>query len=176
MRVHGRANRAPASIAPSASQDAWQELLYCSAQGLGYRSSGVSAGQRRPNESFKPKPLRYAVQAAVKACHLARSTTRLSLTLVLGLMTNRIASITRTALYLVAVALMIHSAGVIMDSYSHLYELASTGSSAYGKSISDLPRSLTPYVLCFIGALAIGGIGDFIHRRYGAPKGTGHAA
>src|SRR5690606_31119713 len=83
-RVHGRANRAPASIAPSASQDAWQELLYCSAQGLGYRSSGVSAGLRRPNESFKPKPLRYAVQAAGKACHLARSTTRLSLTLVLG--------------------------------------------------------------------------------------------
>src|SRR5690606_29588275 len=38
--------------------------------------------------SFKPKPLRYAVQAAGKACHLARSTTRLSLTLVLGRMSE----------------------------------------------------------------------------------------
>ena len=33
-----------------------------------------------PNNAFKPNPLRYAVQAAGKACHLARSTTRLGLT------------------------------------------------------------------------------------------------
>ena len=60
------------------------DLLYCSAQGLGCRQVGCKPGVRRPNKSFKPKPLRYAVQAAGKACHLVRSTTRLGLTLVLG--------------------------------------------------------------------------------------------
>src|SRR5690606_20759589 len=68
------------------AQAAGQDLLYCSAQGLGHRRSGTGARLRRPNESFKPKPLRYAFLAAVKACHLARSTTRLGLTLVLGRM------------------------------------------------------------------------------------------
>src|SRR5690606_36818876 len=59
-------------------------LLYCSAQGMGRRASGVSAGQRRPNKSFEPNPLRYANHMAGKACHVLRSTTRLGLTLVLG--------------------------------------------------------------------------------------------
>src|SRR5690606_1004322 len=59
-------------------------LLYCSAQGLDRRGSGVSAGQRRPNKSFKPNPLRYAKHMAGKACHVFRFTTLLGLTLVLG--------------------------------------------------------------------------------------------
>lgn len=61
-----------------------QDLLYCSAQGLGRRGSGISAGQRRPNKSFKPNPLRYAKHMAGKACHVFRFTTLLGLTLVLG--------------------------------------------------------------------------------------------
>jgi len=91
-------------------------------------------------------------------------------------MTSRIASFARTALYLVAVVLMIHSAGVIMDSYSQLHELASTGSSAYGKSVSDLPKSLDAYIWCFVGALAIGALGESIHRRYGVLKDPGPVA
>ena len=62
-----------------------QDLLYCSAQGLGRRGSGVSAGQRRPNKSFKPNPLRYAKHMAGTACHVFRCPTLLGLTLVLGL-------------------------------------------------------------------------------------------
>src|SRR5690606_22814594 len=61
-----------------------QDLLYCSAQGLGRRGLGISAGQRRPNKSFKPNPLRYAKHMAGKACHVFRFTTLLGLTLVLG--------------------------------------------------------------------------------------------
>jgi len=34
----------------------------------------------RPNNAFKPDPLRYAAQAAGKACHLVRSTARVGLT------------------------------------------------------------------------------------------------
>src|SRR5690606_14863051 len=41
-----------------------------SAQGLGCRGSGASAGRRRPNKSFKPNPLRYAKHMAGKACHV----------------------------------------------------------------------------------------------------------
>ena len=55
-----------------------------SAQGLGCRGSGASAGRRRPNKSFKPNPLRYAKHMAGKACHVFRSTTLLGLTLVLA--------------------------------------------------------------------------------------------
>ena len=39
-----------------------------------------------PNNSFKPKPLRYAKHMADIACHVFRSTTRLGLTLALGVM------------------------------------------------------------------------------------------
>ena len=91
-------------------------------------------------------------------------------------MRSRIASTARTALYLLAVVLMIHSANVIMDSYSQLHELASTGASAYGKAISDLPRSLDLYVWCFVGSIALGALGESIHRRYGASVGTDRAA
>src|SRR5690606_15079900 len=44
----------------------------------------ASSRQRRPNKSFKPKPLRYANHMADTACHVLRSTTRLGLTLALG--------------------------------------------------------------------------------------------
>ena len=40
----------------------------------------------RPNNAFKPNPLRYAAQAAGKACHLVHSTARVGLTWVLGSM------------------------------------------------------------------------------------------
>ena len=39
---------------------------------------------QRPNNAFKPNPLRYAVQAAGKACHLAHSPARVGFTKVLG--------------------------------------------------------------------------------------------
>ena len=61
-------------------------MLYCSVQGLGCRKVGRKLGVRRPNKSFKPKPLRYAKHMASKACHVFRSTTRLGLTLALGIM------------------------------------------------------------------------------------------
>jgi hypothetical protein len=86
MRVLGRAtcsSRLRSRHVPG--QALQQDLLYCSAQGLGRRASGVSAGQRRPNKSFKPNPLRYAKHMAGKACHVFRFTTLLGLTLVLGL-------------------------------------------------------------------------------------------
>lgn len=91
-------------------------------------------------------------------------------------MTSRIANFARTALYLAAVVLMIHSAGVIMDSYAQLHELASTGGSAYGKAVSDLPTSLDPYVWLLLGAAALGVLGECVYRRYGVPKGSRHAA
>ncbi len=47
---------------------------------VGLSQDRAQAWLRRPNNAFKPKPLRYAVQAAGKACHLVRSTTRLGLT------------------------------------------------------------------------------------------------
>ena len=65
-------------------QAARPDLLYCSAQGLGCRKVGRKLGVRRPNKSFKPKPLRYAKHMAGKACHVFRFTARLGLTLVLG--------------------------------------------------------------------------------------------
>ena len=39
--------------------------------------------QVRPNNAFKPKPLRSTKHMAGKACHVLGSTTRLGLTLVL---------------------------------------------------------------------------------------------
>ena len=66
-------------------QAARPDMLYCFAQGLGCRKVGCRLGVRRPNKSFKPKPLRYANHMAGKACHVLRSTTRLGLTLALGL-------------------------------------------------------------------------------------------
>ena len=65
-------------------QAARPDMLYCFAQGLGCRKVGCKLGVRRPNKSFKPKPLRYANHMAGKACHVLRSTTRLGLTLALG--------------------------------------------------------------------------------------------
>jgi len=38
----------------------------------------------RPNNSFKPKPLRYSKSVAKKACHAFASTTRFGLTQALG--------------------------------------------------------------------------------------------
>ena len=60
------------------------DMLYCSAQALGCHKIGRKLGVRRPNKSFKPKPLRYANHMAGKACHVLRSTARLGLTLALG--------------------------------------------------------------------------------------------
>src|SRR5690606_30229236 len=45
---------------------------------------------RRPNKSFKPKPLPYAKHMADTACHVFRSTTRLGLTQVLGLVSRTV--------------------------------------------------------------------------------------
>ena len=71
-------------------QAARQDLLYCSAQGLGCCRVGRKLGVRRPNKSFKPKPLRYANHMAGRACHVLRSTTRLGLTWVLGLVSRTV--------------------------------------------------------------------------------------
>ena len=63
----------------------------CRKAGVVFRVRGGAAarqvlgpGHRRPNKSFKPKPLRYAKHMAGKACHVFSSTTRLGLTLALG--------------------------------------------------------------------------------------------
>src|SRR3546814_9173269 len=46
--------------------------------------SRLASVSRRPNNAFKPKPLRSAKHMAGTACHVLRSTTRLGLTSVLG--------------------------------------------------------------------------------------------
>ena len=51
VRVLGRAHGA-------FRQHQARRLLYCSPQRLGCRMSGAGARERRPNESFKPMPLR----------------------------------------------------------------------------------------------------------------------
>jgi hypothetical protein len=45
---------------------------------------------RRPNNSFKPKPLRYGKNMAEKACHVFTSTTRFGLTQALGFIPSTI--------------------------------------------------------------------------------------
>src|SRR3546814_20394448 len=52
-------------------------------------SSRVSTTGLRPNNAFKPKPLRSANHMAGKDCHVLRSTARLGLTSVLGLLKTR---------------------------------------------------------------------------------------
>ena len=91
MRVLGRAScrfrpRPWQAPAPGRRPD----MLYCSAQGLGCRKVGRKLGVRRPNKSFKPKPLRYANHMAGRACHVLRSTARLGLTLALGLVSRTV--------------------------------------------------------------------------------------
>jgi hypothetical protein len=56
------------------------------AKGLaaGVRGRGDGSGQPRPNNSFKPNPLRYTNNMADKACHVVGSTTRVGLTQALG--------------------------------------------------------------------------------------------
>src|SRR5690606_21960658 len=68
-------------------------------------------GQLPPNKSFKPKPLRYANHMAGKACHVLRSTTRLGLTLVLGLMKSFLLLL----ILLVVSACQDHAAGQSAD-------------------------------------------------------------
>src|SRR5690606_24243172 len=79
VRVLGRASGRLGSAPTGTAQ--LRQLVVVFGSGVGPFGTGVT--HRRPNESFKPKPLRYAVQAAGKACHLARFPTRISLTLVL---------------------------------------------------------------------------------------------
>jgi len=61
----------------------------------------------RPNNSFKPKPLRYSKNVAKKACHAFASTTRFGLTQALGLM-SRVRLTVQTALgYALVVAIAV---------------------------------------------------------------------
>src|SRR3546814_16178779 len=50
-----------------------------------FHSCGQVNGQMRPNNAFKPTPLRYAKHMAGRACHVLGSPTRLRLTSELGL-------------------------------------------------------------------------------------------
>src|SRR5690606_9685266 len=65
-----------------------RRLLYCSPQGLGCRTSGAGARERRPNESFKPMPHRGANHMAGTASHALHAPLRHGLTLVLGRMSE----------------------------------------------------------------------------------------
>ena len=67
-----------------------RRLLYCSPQGLGCRTSGAGARERRPNESFKPMPHRGANHMAGTACHALHAPLRHGLTLVLGLVSRTV--------------------------------------------------------------------------------------
>ena len=91
-RGESSSSREPTILAP-ATRDSPRypaRLVVLFGSGLGCRGSGVSAGQRRPNKSFKPNPLRYAKHMAGKACHVFRFTTLLGLTLVLGLVSGTV--------------------------------------------------------------------------------------
>ena len=59
--------------------------MYQLTTGSTIRRTGV-----RPNNAFKPKPLRSANHMAGTACHVLRSTTRLGLTWVLGLVSRTV--------------------------------------------------------------------------------------
>src|SRR3546814_11374704 len=58
-----------------------------------FHSCGQVNGQMRPNNAFKPTPLRYAKHMAGRACHVLGSTTRRGLTYVLGLAHRLLAAI-----------------------------------------------------------------------------------
>ena len=67
-------------FAPAGTAQAWRVVVLF---GSGVGLSGTGATHRRPNESFKPMPHRYANHMAEEACHVLRAPLRHGLTLVL---------------------------------------------------------------------------------------------
>ena len=103
VRFFARASCSSRFVAPGHGPAAPSVVVF--RFGAGLQRVRRSAGQRRPNESFKPTPHRGANHMADTACHVLHAPLQRGLTLVLGLVSGTVAAVAFSRVYQLALPL-----------------------------------------------------------------------